>query len=113
MSAFDFFGMMGNYESRKVDNFKEGKLEIDTAAVTDARDPYETAVKHPKYNRGSWVIVETYRNKEDAIEGHKRWVATMTADTLPEMLRDVSNAEIADFTDDMCGDSWRNYYDEG
>lgn len=88
----DMFGlsMMGNYEQRKVANYKEGDLVVDTAAVTDSKDPYETGIKHPFYNNGNWVIVETYETKEQAQKGHDKWVKTMTADKPPEKLVDCS-----------------------
>jgi hypothetical protein len=93
---FDFFSMMGTYDQRKVDNFTQGDLVIDTCCVTDSRQPYETAVQHPGYNDGDWVIVETYSTKEAAQEGHNRWVKVMTSTSLPAVLKDVSTAEIAE-----------------
>jgi hypothetical protein len=83
------------YESRKVqrDEFEWGF--ISTAYVNDGAQPYETAVEHPDYNDGSMVIVEAYDSREAAEAGHLRWVAAMTANTLPETLTDVPNAEIA------------------
>lgn len=104
---FDFLGMMGNYEDRKVDNFEQGDLVVDTCAVTDSTQPYETAVQHPRYNGGKWVIVELYPTKEEAQEGHNRWVATMTTNP-PATLRDVSEAGIALMADTMTGEDWRD-----
>lgn len=92
---FGFLDMFGNYEQRKVDNFKKGKLEIDTAEVNDSDKPYETAICHPKYNKNKWVVVKLYDTKEQAQEGHNRWVKKMTQKELPKILKDVSTAEIA------------------
>jgi hypothetical protein len=103
---YDFLSMMGNYEARKVDRFEKGALLVDTALVTDSYDPYETAVAHPAYNNGKWVIVETYKTKEAAQSGHKRWVEIMTADELPKELKDVSTAETSLWRD-IEGDDWR------
>jgi transposase len=104
---FDFL-TMAPYEQRKVANFTQGELTVDTCAVSDSRQPYETAVCHPKYNDGRWVIVEMYDTKEQAQKGHERWVKTMTAPELPAMLKDVSTAGIAEFCDDLGGDDWRD-----
>jgi hypothetical protein len=87
--------MMGNYEQRKIDRF-EGKngLIVDTCAVSDSTQPFETAVQHSKYNSGKWIIVELYSTEEKAQTGHKKWVETMTAKKLPKSLTDVSTATI-------------------
>jgi hypothetical protein len=95
LASFNFFGMAGNYEERKVDNFQKGKLVVDTCLVIDADQPYETGIAHPRYNKGDWVIVELYDSKEKAQKGHERWVKTMTSNPLPEELKDVSSAMIA------------------
>ncbi len=105
---FNFMDMMGDYSDRKVDNFKQGKLTVDTARVTDAAKDYETAVKHPQYNDGAWVIVEIYDTKAEAQVGHDKWVKTMTTEPLPATLKDVSSAEIAELLD-VFDDSWREY----
>lgn len=105
-----FLSMAGNYEQRKVANYEgEGGLEIDTAAVTDSRKPYETGILHPQYNSGAWVIVELYDTKEEARAGHDKWVKIMTADILPAALRDVSSCEVAELADAFSDeeDDWR------
>lgn len=91
---FGFFADMGNYESRKVakDEYEWGF--VSTAEVSDGRKPYETAVKHTRYNDGKIVIVECYDSKERARKGHGRWVARMTAEKLPGSLTDCANSEI-------------------
>lgn len=94
---FQFFGMAGDYEHRKVarDNYDWGF--VSTARVTDGECDYETAVEHKSYNGGKMVIVAKYANRDDAAKGHLDWVAKMTADTLPESLVDCCNSEIQKF----------------
>ena len=90
-----FFDMENNYEERVVDNYEgKGELVVDTAAVTDSEQDYETGISHPKYNDGKWVIIELYDTKDEAQVGHDKWVKIMTAATLPEQIEDVSTAEI-------------------
>ena len=113
---FDFLNMMGNYEARKVANYQEDGLVIDTCAVTDSSMPFETGICHPLYNGGDWIIVELYPDKESAVEGHEKWVGTMTASELPPELRDMSSATLADMLDSsgLCRrvhlglEDWRN-----
>jgi len=92
---FDFLDMMGSYEQRKVKNTKIKDGEVDTCAVTDSTKPFETGIKHVRYNGGAWIIVELYDTKEEAIKGHDKWVDTMEANQLPEQLNDVSTCAIA------------------
>ncbi len=104
----DFLNMTGNHEERQVDNYEgENGLVVDTCAVTDADLPYETGITHPRYNEGKWVIVELYPTKEQAQEGHKKWVKIMTTEPLPESLRDASTATIAKACD-VLGEDWRD-----
>lgn len=96
---FNFLSMADNYEQRVVANFvPEGASDwlVDTAAVTDSEQPFETAVQHPRYNEGAIVIVELYDTREEALAGHERWVKTMTAKKLPATLKDVSTCEVVD-----------------
>jgi len=80
----------GSYSKRKVARYDGEGWFISTALVHDHEGPqHETAIVHPEYNGGYHVIVETYPTKEEAEEGHKRWVEVMTADKLPEELVDV------------------------
>jgi len=87
------------YEERKVDNFKDEKtgLTVDTCTVPDTDHPFETGIKHPNYNDGNWVIVEEYDSKEEAQKGHDKWVKTMTAETLPSEIKDVSTSSMSKF----------------
>jgi len=104
---FDYFDMVGTYEQRVVDNYKDGDLVVDTCKVTDSRQPYETGVKHPRYSDGDWVIVEMYDTKAAAQKGHDKWVKIMTANNLPTSLSDVSTATISELMD-YFDDEWRN-----
>ena len=107
---FGFADMIGNYEMRKVERFDEGDLSVSTCRVTDSIKPYETAVSHPQYNAGTWVIVALYDTEEEAREGHDKWVDLMTAEELPAELRDVSGAEIALLVDAFAGEEdWRTH----
>lgn len=106
----DFFDMMGNYELRAVARFEQDGLVIDTCAVTDAAQPYETGICHPSYNDGKWIIVELYDTREEAQIGHDKWVKTMTANELPKWLQDVSSAAIAGLCDIFePDDEWQSY----
>jgi len=86
--------MIDNYDSRKIGRFEEGNVFVSTVRVTDSLEPFETAVRHPKYNNNMLVIVEMYESAEEATAGHERWIAVMTADTIPAELKDVSTSEI-------------------
>ena len=109
---FNFFSMMGNYEDRKVGRYETDELIVSTARVTDSGAPYETAVSHDNYNDGKFVIVENYWSLDDATDGHERWVNVMTSPILPESLRDVSMAGIAQLLD-MVDDDWRERKEDG
>ena len=110
---FSFEKMIDNYKERKVDRLEDGDLVIDTASVTDSKNPYETAIKHPSYNEGEWVIVETYKTKEEAIIGHKKWVDIMTSNILPRKLKDASTSFPSMLLDILDKDDWRTNKAEG
>ena len=105
----DIQAMMGSYESRKVDRYEQDGIIISTARVTDSEEPYETAISHPNYNGGKWIIVQTYISREESIQGHLKWVGIMTDDKkLPQQLEDVSTACTADWCD-IGGKDWRTH----
>ena len=91
----DFLSMMDNYDDRKVDYFEDGDLRVSTASITDGSQPYETAIAHPEYNSGKYVIVEAYDNAQQAQARHDKWVALMTSDDLPDSLTDCANAGVS------------------
>ena len=92
---FGFLDMMWDYEDRMVDRHEEDSLVVSTAFVTDGIKDYETAVKHPLYNDGEFVIVENYTTKEKAQIGHNVWVKKMTGEELPEKLVDCQNSHLS------------------
>ena len=100
---FDFLQDTDNYEERKVDRFEKDDMIIDTCYASDT-GLYETAISHPKYNGGSWIIVEEYENREEAQKGHNKWVKKMTSKKLPKNLKDVSSTDIAELMRDIDGD---------
>lgn len=72
--SLEVLSMIGNYEQRVVDNFKNDLFTVDTAFVTDRQPPYETAVTHKEFNNGNWIILEWSETKEKAQETHNKWV---------------------------------------
>lgn len=103
MNPFNFAPMIGNYEQRKVANYHNAEtgLHVSTAAVMDGRKPFETAVAHPRYNGGKWIIVEAYATKEQSARGHDRWVKIMTEPNLPPELIDCNNSGLARFINSL------------
>ena len=101
---FSFLEMMGNYKERKVDNTIIPSVDavIDTCAVSDSTQPYETAIKCSHYNNGKWVVVEQYDSKEEAQKGHERWVQVFKSSP-PAKLIDVSECEIASLLTALAG----------
>lgn len=108
---FDFIGMADTYEERAIDRHKKDGLLVDTCAITDSDQPYETAVAHPLYNDGKIVIVEMYDDIESAQTGHDKWVKTMTEGELPVELCDVSSCGVAGMCD-LSDGNWRVFKKE-
>ena len=96
---FNFFSMADNYDERKIANSVAGEAEIDTCYVNDGSHDYETAIAHPSYNGGQWIIVEAYDTPDQAKDGHYKWVNIMSANNLPEYLDDCQNAMISQLLD--------------
>ena len=106
---FGFLSMADNYEERKVARHESDGLLVDTCAVSDSREPYETAIVALGYNDGKPIIVEMYGTKEAAVAGHERWVALMMS-APPDELVDISTADLAGFCDALAEDTgWRKY----
>jgi hypothetical protein len=101
---FEFMFMANNHEERKVANDKICDAEIDTCAISDSDQPYETGIRHPKYNDYSWIIVEMYNTKEEAIDGHKKWCNKFRDGLLPNELKDVGTSSIAKLCNAIVGD---------
>lgn len=87
---FNFLKDVGNYEDRKVGRYDDGDISISTCAVSDGSKPFETAISHPDYNNNGWIIVESYDTREEAKNGHQKWIETVKA-SLPDNLSDVGN----------------------
>ncbi len=102
----DFRSMAFDYEGRKVDRYKVGDLFVSTVRVTDSAKPFETGVVHPAYNNNEPIVVELYNTKEEAQEGHNKWVKIMTARKLPWQLVDVGSNGIA-ISRDVTDKGWR------
>lgn len=85
------------YDKRKVARYEKDGVFVDTCAVTDSKQPYETAISHPNYNNDKLVIVEMYDTIEEAKKGHEEWVKRMTAKELPKSLKDVSTSDVVEF----------------
>ena len=48
---------------------KIGNITIDTCFTPDT-EKWETGIKRD----GNWIVVEMYKDKEEAIKGHIKWV---------------------------------------
>ena len=92
---FNFSRMVGNYAERAVARNEFDWGFISTCSVTDGDKPYETAVKHTAYHTTDMTIVESYDTKQEAKEGHDKWLKIMTSDKLPDTLVDCYNAGVA------------------
>lgn len=92
---FNFLQDMGNYQDRKVDRFESDDLIVSTARVSDGLQPYETAIAHRYYNDGNLIAVQGYDSKQEAQDGHDKWVKIMTDENLPDSLTECANAEMA------------------
>ena len=95
---FGFMDMEFNYEDRKVDNYNDGNVTVDTTRVSDGEHPFETRVSHKDFNDGKWIIVEAYDSRDKAQAGHNKWVKKMTTD-IPDTLIDCQNSEISNLID--------------
>ncbi len=85
---------MRPYEDRKVARYEEDALAVSTVMVEDGSKPFETAVKHPDYDK-NWIVVEAYDTRELAQAGHDKWVVAMTTGELPDALVDCANCMAA------------------
>jgi len=85
-------------KSTQVNRHESGDLTISTIWCNDGDHLYETGIKHPDYNDGSWVIVEAYDTEESARDGHDKWMTTMI-DPLPPELVDCHNAWTSKFVE--------------
>lgn len=70
----EWIDMIGTYEDRVVDNFKNDLFTIDTAWVSDREQPYEIAIAHKNFNNGNWIVLGWSDTKEEAQTFHNRMV---------------------------------------
>lgn len=97
---FDWLGMIGNYEQRKVANDETDLFVIDTALVTDREKKYETAICHKHFNDREWIILEWADTKEEALEIHRKW------------LEHFSNNDVNEITDCYEGITYKKESEE-
>jgi len=90
------FNILPLEPSKRIALFQKEEFTVSTVTPSDTNEP-ETAVEHPDYNNGKWVIVEEYKSIGDAKIGHEKWVKAMTAEILPEILVDVSSSPVKQF----------------
>ena len=62
------FDMIGNHNQREVGRDEVDGFIIDTCWTSD--EGFETAIEQK--NR-IWVVVERYKNQEEAVSGHEKW----------------------------------------
>jgi hypothetical protein len=67
----------------------------------------ETAICHPRYNEGGWVVVEEYRTLKEATAGHEKWMGLVRTKPMPPCLIDVSSCPAAKFRTAVTGVEWR------
>lgn len=103
---FEFLKDMHNYSERMVKRYEEGDTIISTARVSDARQPFETAVSDPRWNNGEFVVVAMYDTREDAEIGHEQWVKKITTSP-PVRLLDVGTSGVSEWIDVFGGKDWR------
>lgn len=91
---FGFLDDFSDYESRKVDRYEEGGIMVSTARVSDGELPYETGVFDSRYH-DSVFIVEAYGSKDDAQQGHGKWVKLLTGNEPPDTIIECRNSRIS------------------
>lgn len=76
-----------------------GECTISTLVPFDCKSPktYETAISHPLYKDGCYIVVEEYIGEESAQTGHNKWVKLCETNTLPNTLEDVGGGIIGEF----------------
>jgi len=66
-NMFNFMNMIGNYKERKVERDEFDEIIVDTAAVTDSDEPYETGISRDG-DVGTSITVKLYVFDEDEDE---------------------------------------------
>ena len=75
---------------------------ISTVNVTEGKRPFETAISHPNYNGGDWMVIEAYDKRKTALSGHKKWVNLIRKEGLPKSFPHCTNSEF-DLDDNAFG----------
>lgn len=89
----DYFKLLSyaeNHEERKIANDTVNNIEIDTCFADDIGKDYETGLLID----GIWYIAEDYDTKEEAQEGHKKYIDLI----LDKRLTEVEDIYNGDFT---------------
>ena len=88
-SMLNMFKLDGYNPVARYDDEKRG-ITVSTAAIPDSDYPYETGVRHPRFNQGRIIVVENYNTLDEANAGHEKWLKIMTDNQLPKVLKEVS-----------------------
>jgi hypothetical protein len=80
----------------------EGEYVVSTVRPFDyiSGKDYETAILDERYS-DSFIVVETYTNKEDAKKGHEKWIEIMK--NPPETLTDVGGGITGTWRNNLIG----------
>lgn len=75
-----------------------GSISVSTLVPFDCKgnNIWETAISHPKYNNGKWIVVEEYSGERNAKTGHDKWVHLLETDTLPSEVEDIGGGIIGE-----------------
>ena len=87
-----------------IDRHEEGDLIVSTVHPPEAHRLAETAISHPEYDNGKWIIVQEYDDLGQARAGHLKWVEIMSSPDLPDELHDVSSIAISVLIDVLSPD---------
>lgn len=89
----DFFNLLNigpGLRGDVVGNTIEEDYVVDTVYAGDT-GLYETGVRDHNLNNGAWIIVDEYKTREEAAEGHKLWIEEMKKK--PKKLFDIHERE--------------------
>jgi len=107
--------MMFNHKDREIARYEQDNtLIVDTAFVTDSDKTCETAILHPRYNDGKWIIVEAYDTEFEARIAHDEWVKIITTEPLPDVLVDRGLSYVGLLRDVVANTrDWRIFWKDG
>ena len=91
MKTIKVIGGLESVDRSDVFNTKVGKIVIDTVRAFDTCE-WETGIQLNKVN-DNWIIVQQYKNGEQAQKGHQNWVDKLTKN--PNLkLKDINVWEV-------------------